>query len=165
MFTSLIRFSRIRKYMINVLWLWLEFTNAWVHTIFIFFGLGYLLWIVFLFPFIFKQNSRCYFLFFPLSSTLISRSITISLFILPLTGCLQVFAITNNTLIYRVEQMLLLDYWASLGYLPKSGIAGSLGQFTPNFLRYSHSVFQSCCITLQTHQQEMSVSLTPHTLQ
>ena len=113
----------------------------------------------------FQAKFKMLFPFFPLSSTLISRSITISLFILPLTGCLQVFAITNNTLIYRVEQMLLLDYWASLGYLPKSGIAGSLGQFTPNFLRYSHSVFQSCCITLQTHQQEMSVSLTPHTLQ
>ena len=84
------------------------------------------LWIVFLFSFIFKQNSRCYCFFFSLSSTLISRSVTISLSILPLTGCIQVFAITNNTVIYRVEQMLLLDDWASLGYLLKSGIAGSV---------------------------------------
>ena len=40
-------------------------------------------------------------------------------------GCFQVLAITNNAAMNIVEQMLLYYDWASLGYIPKSGIAGS----------------------------------------
>ena len=129
-----------------------------------FLGMGYLTLDSVSLSIHFQANFKMLF-FFLLSSTLLYRSDTISLFILPLTGCLQVLVITNNTVMNIVEQMLLQDDWASLGYIPKSGIAGSLDRLTPKFLRYSHSLFQSSCITLQTHQQEMSVSLTPHTLQ
>ena len=76
-----------------------------------------------------------------------------------------IIIIENTSIMNTVEQMLLWNDWASRGYIHKSGIAGSLGWLTPNFLRYSHSVFQSSCITLQIHQHEMSVSLTQHTLQ
>ena len=140
----------------------LEFTNALVHTIVIILGLGYLTLESVSISIHFQAKFK---IFFPLSSTLITRSVTISLFILPLTGCLRDLAITIKTVMNIVEQMFLLDDWASLGYIPKSGIAGSLGKLTTIFLRYSHSLFQSSCITLQTHQQEISVSLTPHTLQ
>ena len=150
--------------MLNVLCLWLEFTNAWVHTIFIFLGVSYLTLESVSISIHFQAKFKMLY-FFSLSSTLISRSVTLSLSILPLTGCFQVLVIENTSIMNTVEQMLLWNDWASRGYIPKSGIAGSLGRLTPNFLRYSHSVFQSSCITLQIHQHEMSVSLTQHTLQ
>ena len=71
-------------------------------------------------------------IFFPLISTLISRSVTISLFILPLTGCFQVLAIANNSVMNIVEQMLLQDDWASLGYIPKTD-CWILRQFDSHF--------------------------------
>ena len=40
-------------------------------------------------------------------------------------GCFQVLAITNNAAMNIVEQLLLWYVRASLGYIPKSGIAGS----------------------------------------
>ena len=58
-------------------------------------------------------------------------------------GCLQVLAITNNTAMNIVEQMLLSYYRASLGYIPKSGIAGSRVMLILNFLRNWNTDFQS----------------------
>ena len=80
-------------------------------------------------------------------------------------GCFQFLAITNSATINIVEQMLFQYDWASLGYIPKSGIAGSWGSLILNFLRNRHTDFQSGCTSLHSHQQWMSVPLTPHPLQ
>ena len=80
-------------------------------------------------------------------------------------GCFQVLAITNNMAMSIVEQMFFWYDWASYGYIPKSSIAGSWGRLITNILRTLHTDFQRDCISLYSHQQCRSVSLTSHPLQ
>jgi hypothetical protein len=61
-----------------------------------------------------------------------------------------------------VEHVPLWHGGASFGYIPKSGIAGSLGRLISSFLRNLQIDFQSGCTSLQSHQQWRNVSLFTH---
>ena len=54
----------------------------------------------------------------------------------------------------------------SSGYIPRSGITGSFGVFSPSFFKDSpYHVFHSGCINLYSHQQCKNNPFSPHPLQ
>ena len=71
----------------------------------------------------------------------------------------------NSAAMNIVEHMSLWHDWASFGYIPKSGIAGSWRRLFPNFLRTCHTDIQRDCTSLQSHQQCRSVPFSPQPLQ
>jgi hypothetical protein len=77
-------------------------------------------------------------------------------------GSSQLLAIINKAAMNIVGNVSLLYVGESLGYMPRSGIAGSSGNTMSNFLRNCQTDFQSGCTSLQSHQQWRSVSLSPH---
>jgi hypothetical protein len=76
-------------------------------------------------------------------------------------GPFQLLTIINKAAINIVKYVSLLHVGASSGYIPRSGIAGSSGSTTSNFLRNRQTDFQCGCISLQSHQQWRSVPLSP----
>ena len=64
-----------------------------------------------------------------------------------------------------VEHVTLLQLRTSSGFMPMSGIAGSLGSTVSNFLRNPQNDSQSGCTSLQPHQQWRSIPLSPHPCQ
>ena len=77
-------------------------------------------------------------------------------------GSFQLLAIINKAAMNIVEHVSFLPVGASSGYMPRKGIAGSLGSIMSNFLSNHHTDFQSGCTSLQSHQQWRSVALSLH---
>jgi hypothetical protein len=77
-------------------------------------------------------------------------------------GSFQLLAIINKAAMNILEHASLLPVATSSGYMPRRGIAGSSSSTMSNFLRNRQTDFQSCCTSLQSHQQWRSVPLSPH---
>jgi hypothetical protein len=79
-------------------------------------------------------------------------------------GCFQLLVITNMASINIEEHVPLWHGGAFFGYIPKSGLAGSLDRSSSNILRNLQIDFQSGCTSSKFHQQWRSVllSLQPH---
>jgi hypothetical protein len=77
-------------------------------------------------------------------------------------GSFQLLATVNKAAMNIVEHVSLLYAGTSIGYMPRSSIAGFSGSTMSNFLRNCQTDFQSGCTSLESHQQWRSVLLSPH---
>ena len=78
-------------------------------------------------------------------------------------ACFHILAIVNSTAMNICVQIFVwTSVLSSLGYIPKSGIAGTYGNSMFNFLRKSQIIFHSCCIVLYSHKQIMRVPISSH---
>jgi hypothetical protein len=74
----------------------------------------------------------------------------------------QLLVIINKAAMNITEHVSLLPVGSSSGYMPRRGIVGSSGSTMSKFLRNCQTDFQSGYASLQSHQQQRSVPLSPH---
>ena len=77
-------------------------------------------------------------------------------------GCFHVLAIVNSAA-RNISIHVSFSILVSSGYIPRSGIAGSYGGFTPSFLRNLHTIFHSGCINFHSYKKCKQVPFS-HTL-
>jgi hypothetical protein len=77
-------------------------------------------------------------------------------------GSFQLLAIINKAAMNIVEHVSFLQVGTSSGYMPRRGIAGSSSSTMSSFLKNHQTDFQTGCTSLQSHQQNRSLPLSPH---
>ena len=76
--------------------------------------------------------------------------------------CFQILVVLHKASMNIMEHVSLLHVGESLGYMLRSGVAGSSGSTMFSFLKNGKTDFQSSCTSLQSQQQWRSMPLSPH---